>query len=235
MELALDLKKRRREFILGGALIVVVSAFLYTRAGSSAAGAGVDDSLFVTGPPKEVAVALSKLSSVKLPGVILERLDDEAIRYDPSQRNIFRYGNIPPPPPTPEERARIEEARRAADTARQTAIEQEKLRIKQAEEAAALAAAQPPLDPSTGLPVGMTPPPPPKPVPPAITFRYSGYLGSEANKMAVLYIGDDMMMARRGDIVERQFKVLDIGYDWVKIGYTDPQFSDQSQKLRMGP
>lgn len=234
MALALDLKKRRREFILGGALILVVSVFLYTRAGSSAAGGG-DESIFVTGPPKDVAVALSKLASVKLPGVLLERLDDEAIRYDPSQRNIFRYGNIPPPPPSPEELARIEEARRAAEAARLTAIEQEQQRIKQAEEAAALAAAQPPIDPSTGLPVGMTPPPPPKPVPPAITFRYSGFLGSERNKMAVLWVGEDMIMARAGDVVERQFKIMDIGYDWVKIGYTDPQFSDQSQKLRMGP
>ena len=44
-----------------------------------------------------------------------------------------------------------------------------------------------------------------------------------------------MLLARAGDVVEKQFKVLDIGYDWVKIGYVDPQFADQYQKLRMGP
>ena len=72
-------------------------------------------------------------------------------------------------------------------------------------------------------------------MPPPITLRYSGYLGSEQHKMAVLYSGDDMLLARAGDVVEKQFKVLDIGYDWVKIGYVDPQFADQYQKLRMGP
>ena len=234
MDLALEFKKRRREILLGGALIVVVSVFLYTRAGSSAAGAD-DSSVFVSDSPKEVQVAVSKLASVKLPGVLLDRLDDEAVRYDPSQRNIFRYGNLPPPPPTPEELAQIAAAKQAAEAARKAAIEQENLRLQQAQEAAALAASQPPIDPATGLPVGVTPPPPPKPVPPAIPFRYSGYLGSERNKMAVLYSGEDMVMARTGDVVEKQFKVLDIGYDWVKIGYIDPQFSDQYQKLRMGP
>jgi hypothetical protein len=235
MDLALELKKRRREVLLGGALILVVSVFLYTRAGSSAAGADEDDSVFVTDSPKEVQGAVNKLASVKLPGVLLDKLEEEAVHYDPSQRNIFRYGNIPLPPPSPEELARIEEARRAAEVARQAAIEQENQRLLQAQEEAAKLAAQPPIDPATGLPEGVTPPPPPKPVPPTIPFRYSGYLGSERNKMAVLYTGEDMMMARKGDVVEKQFRVLDIGYDWIKIGYIDPQFADQSQKLRMGP
>jgi hypothetical protein len=232
MELSLNLKSRRREIGFAGALLVVLTAFLYTRAGSSPAGGSEAESLFVTGPPPGVAKALGKLSSVKIPGVIIERLGEEKVPYDPSQRNIFRYGNLPPPPPSPEEVARVEAARRAAEEARQAAILAEQKRL--AEEAES-AKNQPVIDPATGLPPGVQPPPPPKPAPPAVTLRYSGYLGSERGKMAVLYSGEDMLLARAGDVVEKQFKVLDIGYDWVKIGYVDPRFSDEFQKLRMGP
>jgi len=52
--------------------------------------------------------------------------------------------------------------------------------------------------------------------------------------MAVLYSGNDIILAQMGDTVNKEFRILDIGYDWVKIGYVDPQFTDQWQKLRMG-
>jgi len=235
MEFSFDLKKRRREIGLAGALLAVLTVFLYTRAGSSPAGSAAEDTLFVTGPPPAVAKALGQISSVKLPGVLLERLDEEKVPYDPTQRNIFRYGNLQPPPPSPEELARIEAAKQAAEQARQAAIQAELVRQQKLVAEAEQAKAQPPIDPATGLPVGVTPPPPPKPVPPAITLRYSGYLGSERDKMAVLFSGEDMLLARSGDVVEKQFKVLDIGYDWVKIGYLDPRFAEQFQKLGMGP
>jgi len=220
---------------LGGFLLLVATIFLYSRVGGTAAGGAGGDPVMVTGPPPAVAGAISKLSSVKIPGVLLERLTDPKAPYDPTQRNIFRYGNLPPPPPSPEEVARVAAAKRAADEARQAAIREEMERQQKQQAEQELAKNQPPIDPATGLPVGMPPPPPPKPMPPPITLRYSGYLGSEQHKMAVLYSGDDMLLARAGDVVEKQFKVLDIGYDWVKIGYVDPQFADQYQKLRMGP
>ncbi|HEV8335261.1 MAG TPA: hypothetical protein VGR67_02455 [Candidatus Polarisedimenticolia bacterium] len=231
---ALDLQKHRRELILGGVLVATLAFFLYYRAGSSEAGAG-EQAVFVTAPPAAVTKALAQLSSVKLPSVMLDRLQEGKAPYDPTQRNIFRYGNIPPPPPSPEELARIDEARRQAEAARQAAIraEQENLLRQKADEEAR--AKLPPIDPSTGLPFGQTPPPPPRPSPPAISLRYSGVLGAAENRMAVLYSGQDVILARVGDTVEKQFKVLDIGYDWVKIGYVDPQFADQYQKLRMGP
>jgi hypothetical protein len=233
MDLASEFKKRRRELILGGALLVVAVVY-FTKSGGESPGAA-QETLMVTEPPAAVAKAMAKISSVKIPGVLLERLSDERVPYDPTQRNIFRFGNLPPPPPSPEELARIEAAKQAAEQARQAAIQAELDAQKNAAAAAEAAKNQPPIDPATGLPVGMEPPPPPKPMPPAITLRYSGYLGSEHDKMAVLYSGEDMLLARSGDVVEKQFKILDIGYDWVKIGYVDPQFADQYQKLRMGP
>lgn len=233
MDLASELKKRRRELILGGALLVVAAVY-FTKSGGESPGAA-QETLMVTGPPAAVTKAMAKISSVKIPGVLLERLSDERVPYDPTQRNIFRFGNLPPPPPSPEELARIEAAKQAAEQARQAAIQAELDAQKNAAAAAEAAKNQPPIDPATGLPVGVVPPPPPKPMPPAVTLRYSGYLGSEHDKMAVLYSGEDMLLARSGDVVEKQFKILDIGYDWVKIGYVDPQFADQYQKLRMGP
>lgn len=234
MDLAPILKKRRREIVMGVALLGVLAFFLYSRAGGTT-GSASEEATLVTGPPANVEKAMAKMSSVKIPAVLLERLSDEKVAYDPSQRNIFRYGNIPPKPPSKEELAAIEAAKKAAEDARQAAMQAAlDAQKKQAEALEAAAKNQPPIDPATGLPVGVTPPPPPKPVPPAITLRYSGYLGSEQNKMAVLYNGEDMLLARSGDVLEKQFKVLDIGYDWVKIGYVDPQFADQYQKLRMG-
>src|SRR6058998_3437707 len=107
MELSFDLKKRRREIGLGGALVLVLSVFLYPRAGGPASGSAAGDIMLVTGPPAAVAKAMAQISSVKIPGVLLERMDDDKVTYDPSQRNIFRYGNLPPPPPSPEELARV--------------------------------------------------------------------------------------------------------------------------------
>ena len=228
---AFDLRKHRRELVLAGILLAVVVAFFYARAGSSAAEGDGEDAALVTAPPAAVARAISQISSVKLPSVMLDRLKEEAARYDPTQRNIFRFGNLPPPPPSPEELARVEQAKKAAEEARLAAMraEEERQRLLAQQQAN-----QPPIDPATGLPVGVTPPPPPRPTPPAITLRYSGYLGSDRDRTAVLYSGEDLILARAGDTVNGQFKILDIGYDWVKIGYVDPQFKDDYQKLRMG-
>ena len=232
MALPIDFKKHRREMFLGGVLVASAAVFFYLRAGSSGAGAAAEEAILATEPPQSVARALSQLASVKITGVILDRLKESKAPYDPTQRNIFNYGNIPPPPPSPEELARVEEARRQAEVARQAAIRAEQERILAEQQAQAN---RPPIDPSTGYPVGVTPPPPPRPTPPAITLRYSGVLGSAGRRMAVLYSGEDVILARIGETVEKQFKVLDIGYDWVKIGYVDPQFADEYQKLRMGP
>jgi hypothetical protein len=235
MPAAFNLGKHRREMVLGAVLVTVVAVFFYLRAGSGGEEALTEEAVMATEPPQAVSRAISQLSSVKLPSVLLERLQEAKAPYDPTQRNIFRYGNVPPPPPGPEELARIEEARRQAEEARQAAIRAEQDRQAQFLAQQQAQANLPPIDPSTGLPVGVTPPPPPRPTPPAITLRYSGVLGSSGSRMAVLYSGEDVILARIGDTVEKQFRVLDIGYDWVKIGYVDPQFEDQYQKLRMGP
>ncbi len=232
MARSFDFGKHRREIVLGCVLLGVVGVFLYLQMGSSGAGEAGDGAVLATGPPEAVARALSQLNSVRITNVLLDRLQEAKAPYDPSQRNIFRYGNVPPPPPSPEELARIAEAKRQAEEARQAAIRAEQERLKAQRQAQAN---QPPVDPSTGLPVGAAPPEPARPTPPAITLRYSGVLGSADARMAVLYSGDDVILARIGETVDTQFKVLDIGYEWVKIGYVDPQFADEYQKLRMGP
>lgn len=97
---------------------------------------------------------------------------------------------------------------------------------------------------ATPPPVRPTPPPrvvrPPTPVntgsnPPAITFTYLGFLGPKNSKIAVFEDGGDLVVARAGDVVKNQFRVLDFGYETVLMGYTDERFRDKTTELRQKP
>ena len=146
--------------------------------------------------------------------------------YDPSGRNIFQFGVIAPPPPPPltaAEKAAIEEAQRRAEEARRKAMEEEAARQKAVQEAMANATPTPPPPP----------PPPPRPQPPPINYKFIGYIGPSDHKIAVLHNGTDMIFARQGDEVEKGIKILEIGYESIKFGFTDPQFKGESRTLPM--
>jgi len=139
-------------------------------------------------------------------------------------RNIFQFGAIPqptPPPPTEAEKRAIEAARVAAqkaaeEAARQAAEVATRQAVEQQAQQQALAAM-----------------PPPKPPPPAIAYKFIGYIGPPEKKIAVLNDGTDMIFVHQGDVLAKQFKVLEIGYESIKFGYTDPQFKGESQTLPM--
>jgi hypothetical protein len=79
------------------------------------------------------------------------------------------------------------------------------------------------------------PTPPPRqtgPTPPAINFTYLGYLGPKDNKIAVFEDGQDVMLARAGDVVKDQFRVVEFGYEAIVMGYVDERFKDQTSELR---
>jgi hypothetical protein len=69
------------------------------------------------------------------------------------------------------------------------------------------------------------------PRPPAISFTYLGYLGPKENRIAVFEDGQDVLLARAGEVVKDQFRVLDFGYETVTMGYVDQRFKDQTQEL----
>ena len=90
------------------------------------------------------------------------------------------------------------------------------------------------------------PPPPPQPVinpsvvvgkptPPPINLAYLGFLGPKNNKIAVFEDGQDLVLARRGEVVKQQFKVVDFGYETVVMGYVDERFKTETQELQQRP
>jgi len=212
-------KDKKKEVILGALLVAIAFAVWHNLGGGDAAGPA--------GPARPGAVARVKIDDIKLPNVNWAALSAPRPVYDPNGRNIFTWGVIPvptPPPLTPQERAALEKAQHDAEVAR-----------KAAEEAAAKAAqeqAQKAQEQATIL-ANQPPPPPPKPQPPAINYKFIGYFGPSENKIAILNDGTDLIFVRQGERVGGQFKILEIGYESVKFGYTDPKFKGETTTLPM--
>ena len=78
--------------------------------------------------------------------------------------------------------------------------------------------------------------PPPRvdtgPKPPAINFVYLGYLGPKNGKIAVFEDGQDVVLARAGEVVKDQFRVVEFGFEAVVMGYVDERFKDQTSELQ---
>jgi len=215
---AVPWKQRRREMTLGGVL-VVLAVLLWQQLSrtppGSAAGLGAPGG------------RQADLSGLKVFDVPWAALDGDRPGYDPSGRNIFQFGVIPPPPPpklSPQEQAAIKEAQRKAEEERQRQLE-----LQRQQEAQRQQEVQRQQEIQANLP----PPPPPKPQPPAITYKFIGYIGPPEAKIAVLHDGTDMVFARQGEVVGKGFKILEIGYESIKFGYTDAQFKGESTTLPM--
>ena len=213
------LLERRKEIVLG-VLLVGFAVLLWHELGGPADGG------------RAVAARPGLASRVDAAGLKLfpvEWSSLSAVRpaYDPAGRNIFQFGVIPPPPPpklTPQEEAAIREAQRKAEEERQR--QAELLRAQQQAQQQALLQQQ-------QTQANQPPPPPPRPQPPSIPYKFIGYIGPPENKIAVLYDGTDLVFASEGDEIGKGFRVLAIGYESIKFGYTDPRFKGDSQTLPM--
>jgi len=42
------------------------------------------------------------------------------------------------------------------------------------------------------------------------------------------------VLAKKGEVIEGRFKVIDIGPEWAVMGYTDPELKDLRTKLVFG-
>jgi hypothetical protein len=69
--------------------------------------------------------------------------------------------------------------------------------------------------------------------PPAVSFKYLGFLGPKDDKIAVFEHGQQLELVRKGEIVQEQFRLVDFKYEGVVIGYVDERFADQTTELRM--
>jgi hypothetical protein len=215
---AVSWKQRRRELTLGGVL-VVLAILLWVQLGRAPAGRSAGLSV-PGGRPAD-------LSGLKVFNVPWAALDADRPGYDPSGRNIFQFGVIPPPPPpvlSPEEQAAIKKAQDDAAKAREEALAAQR---KAAEDAAKIQQQQ-----AEAL-KNQPPPPPPKPVPPPISYKFIGYIGPPEAKIAVLHDGVDMVFARKGEVIGQKFRILEIGYESIKFGYTDAQFKGETATLPM--
>jgi len=137
------------------------------------------------------------------PQVHWDRLTAGPEAYDPGGRNLFQYYTPPPPP-------------RAA--------------AKPIERPVARAAPPP----------RTTPPPqarqqPTRNVarPPTPSFKYLGFLGPKDDKIAVFEQGQELELVRVGEIVQKEFRLVEFKYEGVVIGYVDERFADQTTELRM--
>jgi hypothetical protein len=60
--------------------------------------------------------------------------------------------------------------------------------------------------------------PPPPPPPPPIDLKFYGYTGPKnGNKRIFLLKGEDIFLAREGDIVDRRYKIMHIGPNSVEV------------------
>jgi len=215
------MKEKKKEIILGALLVAIAFAVWHNLGGGAGGPAGP------AGPRHSGAVPRINLQDIKFAEVNWAALSAPRPVYDPSGRNIFTWGVIPPPPPpvlTPQEKAAIEKAQKEAMEAKAAA---EAAALKAAEENAKKAQEQAVIQANT------PPPPPPPPQPPPISYKFIGYFGPSENKIAILNDGTDLIFVRQGEKVGGQFKILEIGYESVKFGYTDPRFKGETTTLPM--
>ena len=125
--------------------------------------------------------------------------------YDPKGRNLFEYYTPPPPPrKAPAVRPAAKRPQQKAPVARPV----ETKRIQ----------AQPV---NAGL------------KPPNISFTYLGYLGPKEDKIAVFEDGEDMLLARAGEIVDKEFTVVEFKFESVVMGYVDTRYREMTTELNM--
>jgi len=121
---------------------------------------------------------------------------------------------------TPQERAALEKAQHDAEVARKAAEERPRRPADQARR------------PSSRRRYWPTSPPAAEAAAPAINYKFIGYFGPSENKIAILNDGTDLIFVRQGEKLGGQFKILEIGYESVKFGYTDPKFKGETTTLR---
>lgn len=146
--------------------------------------------------------------ALQAPVVRMDLLAGLAEDYDIRGRDLFQYSKRPPT------QAELDRARR-----------QQELVEKKRDEAKAAREARANRPPPTPTPTG--------PRPPRMTFDYLGKVGPKDDLHAVFVDGDDIMIARVGETVRKDFKVLEIDFQSVVMGYTDPRFDSRTETLTM--
>jgi len=216
---------KRKELMLGMLIVLLGAAMWHTFFG------GEGSPMRLGGPSMPPRGSRPDLAGLKLFPIDWASLSTPRPTYDPNGRNIFQFGVIPPPPPPVLSKAEQEAIKKAQEAAAAERAKQEEL-VRQ-QQAALAAQQQQAAEKAAEVARNTPPPPPPKPQPPPIPYKFIGYIGPADNKVAVLHDGTDILMVRRGEELPHGIKVLEIGYESIKFGFTDPQFKDESRTLPM--
>lgn len=135
-----------------------------------------------------------------------------------NSRNLFFYAKSP---------SELERERMARAAALRQAREDEMRQRLQAEAEARAAAAK----------AAYAAQYPPKPKAPPVAYRFIGKAGAPRAPLAILQeTGPDgeTYAVSEGEVLSQQFRVLKIDFDSVTIGYTNPDWAEESRVIRMG-
>jgi hypothetical protein len=156
------------------------------------------------GGGRETDGEAAPLGDATLYAVNVDRLLSQGGIYDPDGRNLFQY--YVPPRPKPKTQVRPQQTRQP---------------VKR-----------------NPTPARKAPPPTPQTFaakPPRVNFKYLGFLGPKNDRIAVFEKGqgDELELARIGEVIQGSFRLVGFGYESVELGYTDKRFSDQTTELDM--
>jgi hypothetical protein len=79
------------------------------------------------------------------------------------------------------------------------------------------------------------PPPPKKPAPqaPAPNFSYLGFLGPKDEKIAVFDGAEGVFLARAGEVLDKEFRLVEFKHDSVMMSYTDKKWDGRTTELKL--
>jgi hypothetical protein len=161
--------------------------------------------------------------------------------YSLGGRNLFQYGRAKPPPPSPEElerrrRAEEERLKRMEEEARRRKEDEERRRRQQAEAQKALDALNRKNRPAKAKAKAPVPQEPKREPPPPISLKLVGYLGPAESRIAVFIKdkGKEVVLGKKGEVIEGKFRLLELGAESVEMGYVDPQHADSSKIIQLG-
>ncbi|MBZ5640621.1 MAG: hypothetical protein LAO51_17935 [Acidobacteriia bacterium] len=205
-------KLSAREGVLLGVLAAAGIGYMWLTSGPDQAGRA--------GTARDAGAKKGNISAQRPPVVRMDLLTAKTEKYDDQGRDLFKYSQRPPSA-AEIRRLREEAARRQKEMeeANKRAAEEAALRLQEAQAKAKEAV--------------LHPQPPPPPTPPSIDLRYLGYLGPKDNRIAVFEDGKDLLVARKGEVVKGLFRVVDVKWETVVMGFVQPEFKGQTQEIAM--
>ncbi len=209
------MRERRNEMMLGSLLLLFAVVLWYRMSG------GAEEQTF--GPGSRGGASQLNLDAIQIYPVDWAVLTAARAEYDPSGRNIFQFGKPPKPKPPVLSDAEKAAIKKVQDDAKKN--REEALKVAQVKRT-------PPPE-FMGPPEAPVVPPPPKPKPPRVTYKFIGYFGPPDRKIAVLLDGKDEILGSRGDEFDELFRIMEIGYESIKFGFTDERFKDEYEIVPM--